>query len=295
MPETTGTTAKVLPALDPGPLTDVVRAAVGDPAATVAELTRLSGGVSRETWSLDAVQADGGRQPLILQRRRPMAFDDGLDMETEAGVLRDDEFARARGLRAEQYGEALGRIHSMPVDAVPGLKPQDGLAYWEDVLDGIGHPHPALELGLRWLRANDPRAPGGDGGTSVCHGDFRNGNGIVGPDGLRAIIDWELTHLGDPMEDVGWFCIRAWRFGKTPPIGGFGTYEQFLDGYERVTGTRIDMDVLRWWQVWGSLRWSVICMNQGATHLTGHRRSVELVAVGRRATEAEFDMLLLMP
>jgi aminoglycoside phosphotransferase (APT) family kinase protein len=317
-------------------LLPVVSGALGGGVVRLDGLTQLSGGASRETWSFDAVDGGGGRTPLILQRRRALAFDDGLSMEAESAILRaaeaagvpvahhvaaddataalgaafliverlqgeaipprilrDDDFAEARTHLAEQYGEALGRIHGIPVEAVPGLRRQDPLDYWDAVLQDIGYPHPALELGLRWLRANDPRDL--DMANAVVHGDFRNGNGVVDRDGLRAVIDWELAHVGDPLEDVGWFCIRAWRFGAKPPVGGFGTYEQFLGGYERTSGRRVPRDVLRWWQVLGSLRWAVICINQGATHLNGVRRSIELAAVGRRACEAEFDMLLLLP
>ena len=124
---------------------------------------------------------------------------------------------------------------------------------------------------------------------------YRNGNGIVGTDGLRAVIDWELAHVGDPLEDLGWFCIRAWRFGALPPVGGFGTYEQIIDGYELVTGRPVDRDVLRWWRVMGTVRWAAICLMQGATHWMGHRRSVELAVTGRRVAEAEFDLMLLLP
>lgn len=319
-----------------GGLLPVVRHALDGDVVRVANLMQLSGGASRETWSFDALHRCGDRTPLILQRRRPLAFDEGLSMGTEAAILsaaesagvpvahlvaaddtadalgapflvvqrlegetipprilRDERYAEARTRLAEQYGEALGRIHGIPAGSVPGLCRQDPLDHWAEVLHCIGYPHPALELGLRWLRANDPRDPAA--ADAVLHGDFRNGNGIVGPEGLRAVIDWELAHVGDPMEDVGWFCIRAWRFGGRPPVGGFGTYEQFLDGYERTTGRSVSMDVLQWWQVMGSLRWAVICINQGATHLNGHRRSIELAAVGRRACEAEFDMLLLLP
>jgi aminoglycoside phosphotransferase (APT) family kinase protein len=319
-----------------GRLLPVVRQALGHDILRVGHLTRLSGGAARETWSFDAVSASGGRHALIVQRRRGLAFDEGLSMSTEAAlltaaaqagvpvaplvafddtaealgapflmverlegetipprILRQDQYAAARLVLAEQYGEALGRIHSIAPASVPGLVDQDPLDYWADVLHRIGHPHPALELGLRWLHANDPR--GGERAGAVLHGDFRNGNGIVGPDGLRAVIDWELAHTGDPLEDLGWFCIRAWRFGAPLPAAGLGTYEQFLGGYERATGRRIDVDVLRWWEVLGSLRWAVICINQGATHLSGVRRSLELAAVGRRACEAAYDMLLVLP
>lgn len=316
-------------------LLSVVRAALGDDIVRVGRMARLSGGASRETWAFDAVSRNGHRHPLILQRRRALAFDEHLPTGDEAAlltaaheakvpvarvvafdddsdalgapfliverltgetipqrILRDDRYAGARPLLAYQYGEALGRIHTIEPGRVPGLRRQDPLEYWAEVLHRVGHPHPALELGLRWLAANDPRS---DDPTTVLHGDYRNGNGIVGPDGLRAVIDWELAHVGDPMEDVGWFCIRAWRFGHRPPVGGFGQYDEFFDGYEQASGRRPDLDVVRWWEIMGCVRWAVICINQGATHLTGVRRSIELAAVGRRAAEAEHDMLLLLP
>jgi aminoglycoside phosphotransferase (APT) family kinase protein len=130
----------------------------------------------------------------------------------------------------------------------------------------------------------------------VVHGDFRSGNGIVAPErGLRAVIDWELSHLGDPLEDLGWFCIRAWRFGSPLPVGGFGRYDEIIAGYEATSGRKVDRETLRWWQIMGTVRWAVICLMQGATHWQGHRRSVELAVTGRRAAEAEFDLMLLLP
>ena len=72
------------------------------------------------------------------------------------------------------------------------------------------------------------------------HGDFRHGNLIIGPDGVRAVLDWELAHLGDPMEDLGWICVNSWRFGEIDkPVGGFGTREELFAGYE-AAGRRVD-------------------------------------------------------
>jgi aminoglycoside phosphotransferase (APT) family kinase protein len=295
-------------------LAGVLERATGWRDISIERLVRLSGGASRDTWSLDAALPSGVRHPLILQRSRSLVVEAWVDTAAEARlmkaaraagvpvpdlitwsadpeplglpflitervegetipqrILRSQRYAAARDRLAQQYGAALGQIHRIPLDAVAGLEDQDPLAHYASVLAEIDEAHPALELGLRWLAAN--RSPAEE--RVVVHGDFRNGNGIVDESGLRAIIDWELAHIGDPMEDLGWFCIRAWRFGAPLPVGGF--------------------DVLRWWQVMGTVRWAAICMMQGATHWTGHRRSLELAVTGRRVAEAEFDLMLLLP
>jgi aminoglycoside phosphotransferase (APT) family kinase protein len=128
----------------------------------------------------------------------------------------------------------------------------------------------------------------------VVHGDFRNGNLVVGPDGVRAVLDWELVHVGDPMEDLGWLCTRAWRFGGAPPVGGFGEYDDLVAAYEKRSGVAVDRDVLRWWELLGTVKWGVICVVQANRHLVGGQRSVELAAIGRRVCEQEYDCLNLL-
>lgn len=311
----------------------VLASAVG--AARIERLRRLSGGASRETWAFDAVGEDGTVRELVLRRDRPGGVAGGpraperllfeaaaaarvpvpavvagsddptvlgapflvtahVDGETIARrILRDDEYAGARAVLARQCGEALGRIHAIAPDAVPGLRDVDQVGLFRDVLDATGQPHPAFELGFRWLEANRP--PPTPGGPRVVHGDFRNGNFIVGPDGLRAVLDWELAHLGDPMEDLGWLCVRAWRFGAhTRRVGGFGDVDDLIAGYEAVAGRGVDLDALAWWEVLGTLKWGVMCIIQAFTHLDGVSRSVELAAIGRRVCENEWDVLELI-
>jgi aminoglycoside phosphotransferase (APT) family kinase protein len=207
-------------------------------------------------------------------------------------ILRDDAFVAARPKLAAQCGRVLAAIHRVPVAGVPGLPPAaDPLDQWRDTLDLLAQPHPAFELGLRWLAANrpTPRPP------TLVHGDFRNGNLIVGPDGLRAVLDWELAHAGDPLEDLGWLCVRAWRFGVDRRVGGFGDVEDLVAAYEAESATTIDLDALRWWETLGTLRWGVMCIMQASVHLTGAVRSVELAAIGRRVCENEWDLLNLLP
>lgn len=305
-----------------------------DAGASVDGLVRLSGGASRETWSLDGVRSDGSRVPLILQRDRAGVVRTGGGMVTEAAllraaaassvpvapllaggaddgrvgapfllserlegetiprkILRDDAFAAARPGLAAQCGRALAAIHRIPLDTAPALQHEDQVASYRTILDTLGEPHPAFELGFRWLERNRPPA----GRTVVVHGDFRHGNLIIGPDGVRAVIDWELAHLGDPMEDLGWLCVKAWRFGAAPPVGGFGSYEQLFEAYGEAAGIAVDPAVVRWWEALGTLKWGIMCVMQASTHLSGVSRSVELAAIGRRVCENEHDLLSLLP
>ncbi|TCK21745.1 phosphotransferase family protein [Pseudonocardia endophytica] len=292
--------------------------------AQVTNLRRLSAGASRETWSFDA----GGRG-LVL-RRDPPGVPRPVEMAREAeclraaaaaGVpvpalvahgsepvgtpflvmervdgetlpprlLRDDRWAPVRGLLPRQFGRALARIHAVDPDAVPSCtRVEDRLAELRERHDAFGEPRPALELAFRWLDAHRPAAVA----PTLVHGDFRNGNVIVDDDGLRAVLDWELVHVGDPREDLGWVCTRAWRFGSREPVGGFGGLDELLDGYAEVAGHRPDPADVRWWQVFGSVHWAVICRIQTERHLSGAERSLEMAVLGRRAVESEYDALL---
>jgi len=229
---------------------------------------------------------------------------DGFVMRRVAGetiarkILRDEEFAAARAGLAQQCGEQAARIHRIDVATVATstlqvLGAREQLAQYRGVLDALGEPHAAFELGLRWLDENVP-VPS-DGQPRLVHGDFRNGNLVVGPDGLRAVLDWELAHLGDPVEDLGWLCVKSWRFGATDrPVGGFGDYTTLLDAYAAAGGGRVELDALRYWEAFGTLKWGVICAMQATLHTSGRVRSVELAALGRRVAEMEWDLLALL-
>lgn len=291
--------------------------------AEITDLARLSGGASRETWRF---RADGVDR--IVQRQRA---GDERDMMIEAAVVsaaadadvpvpaliradrgtdgaasmileaiegetiarkiqRDDEFAGARPLLAAQFGTALAAVHRIEIDAVPGLEEQDQVARYTEVMDELAHPYPMLELVRRWLIDHRPEA----GPSRVVHGDFRLGNMIVGADGLRSVIDWELAHIGDPMEDLGWLCVKAWRFGSEPPVAGLGDYDDLFDAYEAAGGGRVDPDAVRWWEVLGTWKWAVMCILQANVHLSGAARSHELAAIGRRVCENEHDLFLAL-
>ena len=213
-------------------------------------------------------------------------------------VLRREELAGARERLPVQLAKALAAIHSLDVTELDAVPTADGdpavaaCAFWEAQLDEVGEPLPAVEAGLRWLRLNKPAPPER---VALVHGDFRLGNFIVDESGLAAVIDWELCHQGDPVEDIGWLCIRSWRFGKDElPVAGVGDLDAFLTAYEAAGGRRPDAERLHWWEALGNVKWAVICARQAHDHLTGVRPSAELASLGRRICEPEWDLLALL-
>ncbi|HVT24366.1 MAG TPA: phosphotransferase, partial [Rhizomicrobium sp.] len=155
--------------------------------------------------------------------------------------------------------------------------------------DSYDYPHPMFELAFKWL---EPRLAGAKRQTLV-HGDFRHGNIMISPNGVEAALDWELTHIGDPLEDIGWICTNSWRFGvQEKTVGGFGELDDLLAGYEAAGGGKLSVDDVKTWIVFGSLKWGVMCMSM----YQGFRMdgSVERAAIGRRSSETEIDLVNLI-
>jgi aminoglycoside phosphotransferase (APT) family kinase protein len=209
-------------------------------------------------------------------------------------ILRDEQFAKARPLLARQLGGAAAGIHGLDAAKLPALRrtvATGEIADLEREYRGFNWPRPVFELALRWLRERDPGPPTE---TTLVHGDFRHGNLIIGPDGLRAVLDWELAHLGDPMEDLGWVCVNSWRFGEIDkPVGGFGSREELFAGYE-AAGRRADPDRVMFWEVMGTLRWGVMCCGMMQRFRIGPDHSMERAMIGRRSSETEIDLLRIL-
>jgi len=189
-----------------------------------------------------------------------------------------------------QIGSALRALRDVEINGL-GKAPADPCAAAIDAvreeLDAAGDALPALELGLRWLALHRPPPDV----ISVVHGDLRLGNFIVGDEGLRAIVDWEFWHLGDPVEDLAWLCARPWRFGNDDKTAaGLGGVEELLDGF----GATVDPARLRWWDVISQVKWGAYCARQGALRREGAHASLERTVLARRVAEAEWDMLQLI-
>lgn len=313
-------------------LTERLTTVLGEPVR-IEQLQRLTAGANSETWSFEAHrgadvkrmvlrrQPGGGHGPMGMTREAeaiaaahaagvpvprvvdyaddgealgaPYLIADHIDGETiPRKILRDNRYADARTSMASELGRTLAGIHSIPLGSVPALRsaPTADLDHLRTLYLDLDTPSAVTEIALAWLAAHQPEPVG----EAVVHGDFRNGNLIVDEGGLAAVLDWELTHIGDPREDLGWLLVKCWRFGTEPEVGGFGSIDELLDGYAEISGSRPDTDAVRWWQIYRTAWWGIGCAQMAQRHLSGEVRSVELAAIGRRVCEQEHDLLLAL-
>jgi aminoglycoside phosphotransferase (APT) family kinase protein len=270
------------------------------PQGCGAAPTRAAG-LNAEAVLMQLAHDAGLPSPRVLHVLQPQ--DDlgtGFIMERVEGetiprkILRDAQFALARPKLARQLGGVLAGIHGLNLAQLPqlrGMTAAKEIAELERDYRSFDWPRPVFELALRWLGDHDP---GPSQEVTLVHGDFRHGNLIIGPDGIRAVLDWELAHTGDPMEDLGWICVNSWRFGEIDkPVGGFGSREELFAGYESA-GRRVDPDRVKFWEVMGTLRWGVMCCGMMQRFRIGPEHSVERAMIGRRSSETEIDLLRLL-
>jgi aminoglycoside phosphotransferase (APT) family kinase protein len=272
------------------------------PGGGAAERPKTSSSIELEIEAeiLRLAAAEGVPVPAV---RRVLTPADGLGhgfiMEFVAGetlggrIVRDPRFADVRSKLARQCGEILARIHAIPADAAPSLKrwsTADLVDQWRTSYQATNWPRPVFELAFRWLDEHLPPPPTR---PRLVHGDFRNGNLIFDTTGVVAVLDWELAHVGDPMEDLGWICANPWRFGQVDkPVGGFGQREEMWEGYEAAGGDPVNRAHALFWEVFGSLRWGVMCAGMIPAFRAGD--SVERGVIARRASENEVDLMRLL-
>lgn len=300
----------------------------------VEQLSWLSGGASAENWSFDVVtgphrtkcvlrraagqsviglnRLDEARvQRIVYEQGVPTPevlfvltpddeLGDGFIMRWIAGetiprkILRDERFQSVRPRMAGQCGEILHAIHAADISELSMLADRSPARYLPELEAEFRTFHlelPAFDIAFCWLADHMPPAVK----PCLVHGDFRNGNFMVNEQGIACVLDWELAHLGDPLEDLGWLCVNSWRYGlRDQPVGGFGQREELYAAYEAAQGTAINRQHVRFWEVFGTLRWGLICLLQARTHLSGADRSVERATIGRRVSEVEIDLACLI-
>jgi aminoglycoside phosphotransferase (APT) family kinase protein len=291
-------------------------------------LERLSGGASMESYRFTA-----GRESCVLRRAPSLDLMTGrpLDHAGEAaviraagatGVLAPDVLVELQpedgigsgfvmralpgtpdpaGILATADGDALIREIGAQLAAVhrtdcrglplPVMDTATALAELKARYLGHGGDRPILALALRWLEQNLP-APVP---PRLVHGDFRLGNLLVDDSRLTGVLDWELAHLGDPLEDLAFGCMTVWRFSRPDRPGyGLASLQALTDAYAAAGGVAFDPERFRFWTVYRTFWWALGCLQMGGFWRAGHDRSIERVVVGRRTAEQELDLLLLL-
>ena len=213
-------------------------------------------------------------------------------------VVRDPAIGGDRTALATELAHELARIHAVQPDTamadVLGPRPNDVVdalvqGYRAD-LDAVSRPTPIVELALRVLERERPN----ESSVTFCHRDYRTGNYMVDGAGLTGILDWEFAGWSDPIEDLGWFCSKTWRFGADDrPAGGLTSRTAFFNAYAEASGRPIDRRAALWWELMANVRWAVIAHQQTDRVLAGER-SLELALIGRRIHETEREILTLI-
>lgn len=279
---------------------DLVREAETTRAVAQIASQVIAGADTRcEEALLRAAEKAGVRVPRLLGVDHGLGAIVSQHLDGESiprRILRLVEADPALGDRlTRECGEQLARIHSIPVDPLAlendFAEPSAYADEMESQLEALRTPHPTFRLGLSWLRRTPLRATAS---PALVHGDFRLGNFLADARGLVAVLDWELAHRGDPMEDLAWLCLRCWRFGNDDRrVGGFGPLATLRDGYERAGG-QWRADAFDWWTVARTLWWGLGLARQVEAYLDGQTRSIVLAASGRRVVELEYDLLTLI-
>lgn len=214
-------------------------------------------------------------------------------------IARNPKLDTALPALAEQLGRELGKLQRIrpphadltflpaPAANVPAVQ----IARFRTYLDAHPVPRPILEWGLTWLETHiPPPLP-----PVLCHRDFRTGNYLLDGTRLAAILDWEFAGWGDPDEDIAWFCCKGWRHGRLDrEAGGIADRSHFYRGYEEESDRRIDPARLFFWEVMANLRWAIIALQQSDRNILGGARDLDLAITGRRASECELEILMLL-
>ena len=234
---------------------------------------------------------------IIMEFSEGAEIGEGYVMQSVGGetiprkILRDDSYKNIRNKLPYEIGKSLAQIHKTKLEKLQDLEKitfSESLEKLFIIYESFDQPQPVFDLAFKWLESQKIL----DYEEVLVHGDYRFGNFIISEKKLESIIDWELAHIGNPMEDLGWLCVRSWRFGNVNKrAAGLGDVDELIAGYEANSKIKIDKSQLDMWQLYGSLKWGIICMVQTFAHLSGAVKSLEKAAIGRRVSETEFDLM----
>jgi aminoglycoside phosphotransferase (APT) family kinase protein len=208
----------------------------------------------------------------------PFMIMEKLSGVSSPSVLLSDEYAGVRDEIGRQFVAFLADLHAvdhtvaeLPFAQVPDVTTAADAAidHWERTLhEQQLEPHPFMAQAIRWFRNHKPVADR----VSVLHGDYRVGNFLFDTERITGVVDWELTSLGDPLQDLGWAFMDIWRTDGR--VCGFFTEDRTIELYEQYSGRTIDRDALEYWKAFAHFQLAVIGFTGARTRVD--KRSDEI-------------------
>jgi aminoglycoside phosphotransferase (APT) family kinase protein len=211
-----------------------------------------------EALALEVDGAELGR-PFFIMRR--------VDGGAASSPFSPDPFGEHASAIGEQFFSILGHIAGEPLTGLPILEAtsapdpadcwREQLDYWAQVIEtDEQHPQPIVRAAIRRLRRSPPPPASR---ISVVHGDYRAGNFLHdGAGRIIAVLDWEMAHLGDPLEDLGWAMDPLWSNGADGRISGMTTRDEALTLWRKASGLEVDSKALAWWSLFASVKGQAI-------------------------------------
>ncbi len=241
------------------------------------------------------IERDGAwlERPFFIMSKLPGATD-------ARTLVTSPEYADVRPLIARQKAEILAQIHRFDIGRIPSLgrpaSPAESALHeverWERTMrrDAL-EPQPVLELAFHWLKRHLPPAPGR---LALVHGDYRTGNFLYDQSGITGVLDWELAHAGDPVEDLGWVVIKSWRWAGDDRVGGLCPREEFVRMYQDAGGVKVDAAALKFWEVFSNVKFAIIFITGTKTIVEGKTTDLLLALTAFINPGIEIELLELI-
>ena len=230
----------------------------------------------------------------------PFSVMERVDGGVPLHIFRIHEIEPHRAVIGEQFFTYLGRIARTPVAGSPLAAtieipaPEDcwrrELDHWETEIRTRGRrPEPVAEAAIRWLRRNPPPPPQR---LAIVHGDFRTGNFLHDEQGkIIAILDWEMAHIGDPLEDLAWATDSLWCGGDEDRAAGFLPWPDAIALWEEASGCRFDGDAFEWWSTFAPVKGMGMWVASAQAFAEG-RNDDPILAVSSWLTYAAHELAL---
>jgi aminoglycoside phosphotransferase (APT) family kinase protein len=224
-----------------------------------------------------------------------------LECESQRDKMSQPPYLELREKIGENYTRILAQISKANPAEIGLLEKMEEpapdecwrreLDYWEGmILQDEMEPQPIVRAAIRWLRANPPPPAQKIG---VVHGDFRLGNFLYDKAGkIHGILDWEMCHLGDPIEDLTWGMNPLWTFAEQDKVGQMIARDRYISLWEAESGLKADPNAVQWWLLFSSVKGLSIWIDAARKYADGTNKEFILGHTGWIAPDMQNFIIL---